>query len=117
MIAGLPLHETVTHIRGAPFFCYAEEGEHVAMNVLRFSDVIWNKTNLTTGSGEFLNLRHLVVEKIEALTSNWESHYLVKHVLTGETIAIVIVAESERDDFKAFLNAIVMSKLNHQKRN
>ena len=87
------------------------------MNIRRFSAVVWNKTNLTTRSGEFLNLHHLVVEKIETLTSNLESQYLVKHALTGETISIVMVAESEREDFKAFLNAIVMSKLNHQKRN
>ena len=85
------------------------------MNIRRFSDVIWNKTSLATRSGEFLNLRHLVVEKIDTLTSNVESQYLVKHALTGETISIVMVSERERNDFKAFLNAIVMSKLNHRK--
>ena len=87
------------------------------MNIQRFSDIVWNKTNLTTRSGKFLNLHHLAVERIETFISNTESRYRIKHAMSDETIFIVIVAESERDDFKAFLNAIVMSKLNHRKRN
>ena len=85
------------------------------MNIQRFSDVVWNKTNLTTRSGEYLYLHHLAVERIETPFSNTESRYRVKHAMSDETIFIAIVTEGEREDFKTFLNAIVMSKLNHRK--
>ena len=117
MIAGLPLQETVAHTSVGCSFCHGEKGEHAAMNIQRFSDVVWNKTNLTARSGEFLNLHHLAVERIETPLANTESRYRIKHAMSDETLFIVIVTDRERDDFKAFLNAIVMSKLNHKKHN
>ena len=85
------------------------------MNIRRFSDVMWTKTSLTTAFGEYASLRNVTFEKVESETVNGEeaSQYRIKHGISEETLFLVTVAEAEREDLKAFVNAIVKAKLQH----
>ena len=82
------------------------------MEVRPFRDISWDKGYMTTQSGETMSLRRLIIERWGDHSGVAEqAHYVVKRSVNGELLCIIAVQEEEREAFKGFMNAVVISKL------